>query len=148
MHLHTLPPLQVTTTTFTTTFRLDTAGAVYYVITDLEAPSVPVQPGTAVLASGDLEVLLPLPTPASQVVQSVTVRTEDETVDVRVPAGRRLSSEAYGEDAKVYAGTTPWRVADDTQGGFMQPDWLGDVPHRCEPQSNCACSLHVCSWIC
>lgn len=142
-----LPPLQVTTTTFTATFNLDTAGAVYYVITNLDAPSVPVQPGSAVLVSGGFGVLLSVPAPASQLVQSVTVRAEDETVDVRVPAGRRLSSSAHGQDAKVHAGTTPWHVAADTQGGYMQADRLGGVTHRCTPQIVFACSTHVCSWI-
>lgn len=152
----------MTTNTFTATFNLDTVGAVYYVITNLEAPSVPVQPGSAVLASGDLGKLLPLPTAPSQLAQSVTVRAEDETVDVRGPVGRRLSGETHGQDAEGYAGTTPWHAAADRQGGYMQPDWLGGMTHRCTPQTSFACSLHcmqpfslssslnvvlfICSW--
>lgn len=129
-----LPLLQVTTETFTANFKLDTAGAVYYVITDLESPAVPVAPGSAVLASGVLgqPELLPAPIPKAYAAASVTVRGDDSTVDVHTATAtrRRLSSEPAGQGAGTLAGTTPWHVAPDREGSYLQGDWAGAVTHR------------------
>ena len=133
LHCHPLPLLQVTTETFTASFKLDTAGAVYYIITNLEAPSVPVAPGSAVLASGVLgqPELLPAPIPKAYAAASVTVRGEDSTVDVRkTSVRRRLSDGADGQGAGTGAGTTPWHAALDRESSYLQGDWAGSVTHR------------------
>ena len=128
-----LPALQVTTSSFSATFNLDSAGALYYVITSLPDPTVPVQPGTAVLASGGIgePELLPAPAADSYTVESVTVRGEDATVDVHVPTGRRLSSVKSHQPATAeLAGTTPWHGASGLQSSYGQADWTGSVSHR------------------
>ena len=115
---------QVTTSSFTSTFNMDSAGALYYIITNLPAPSVPVQPGTAVLASGGFgePELLPAPAADSYTVESVTVRGEDATVDVHIPTGRRLSSDNSAHIKEL----TPWHGA--TSHG--QAEWTSTLSHR------------------
>lgn len=127
-----LHALQVTTSAFSATFNLDSAGALYYIITSLPAPSVPVQPGTSVLASGSIAQPESLPAPASdsETVETVTVRGEDATVDVHVPTGRRLSSVMSKQVAAEVAGTTPWHDAIGLPSSYGQADWTGSVSHR------------------
>ena len=115
---------------FTANFNLDTAGAVYYVITNLEAPSVTVAPGTAVLTSGGLGQLVSAPTPDTYSTASVTVRGEDDTVEVRVPAGRHLSSTEQRHNTAVTGGTTPWYAAANRDSSYSHADWAGGVTHR------------------
>ena len=115
---------------FTANFNLDTAGAVYYVITNLETPSVTVAPGTAVLASGDFGQLEPAPTPDAYSVASVTVRGQDDAVEVHVPFGRRLSSTEHSYNAAVSGGTTPWHTAADRDSSYSQADWADSVTQR------------------
>ena len=115
---------------FTANFNLDTAGAVYYAITTLEAPSITVAPGTAVLTSGGLGQLARVPTPDAYSTASVTVRGEDDAVEVRVPVGRRLSSTEHRHSAAVTGGTTPWYTATDRDISYSQADWAGSVTHR------------------
>lgn len=123
----------MTTETFTANFKLDTAGAVYYIITNLEAPAIPVAPGSAVLASGVLgqPELLPAPIPKAYAAASVTVRGEDNTVGVRqTSTKRRLSNAADGQGAGTWAGTAPWHAAPDRDNSYLQGDWAGTVTHR------------------
>lgn len=115
---------------FTAKFNLDTAGAIYYVVTSLETPSVTVPPGTAVLTSGGFGQLVPAPTPDAYSIASVTVRGEDDAVEVRVPVGRRLSSTEHRHNAAVTDGTTPWHAAADRDSNYSQADWAGSVTHR------------------
>ena len=153
LYCQPLSLLQVTTNAFKAAFNLNSAGAVYYVITDLETSPVSIQPGTAVFVGqlAQSDQLLPAPTPVTYSVEPVTVRGEDETLDVHVPIGRRLSSEQHGQTAEVYPGTTPWHAAADMESSYLQGDWLGSVTHRCPipppPPSNnsFAYSTHVCS---
>ena len=144
--------MQVTTSSFTAAFSLDTAGAIYYIITNLSSSSVSVQPGTTVLVSGGFGELTPTPTAESDYTsESVTVEGGDTTLEVDFPTGRRLSGQSEdtegAADVGAGAGVTPWH------GGFpgggstaalpataaMQQDWPGSVPHRCVCVCVCVC---------
>ena len=140
LHRQTLSLSQVTTVAFTANFNLDTAGSVYYVITNLEAPSVTVTPGTAVMVSGGFGQLVPPPTPDAYSVASVTVRGEDDAVEVHVPVGRRLSSTEHRHNAASTSGTTPWYTEAD-RDSYSQANWAGSVTHRYILQLNFPCSF-------
>lgn len=130
----------MTTVAFQANFNLDTAGAVYYVITNLEAPSVPVAPGTAVLVSHAFGQLSPAPTPATYSTSSVVVRGEDDAVEVHVPVGRHLSSTEHKHNAAPASGTTPWYTAADGDS-YSQANWAGSVTHRYILQLHFPCSF-------
>ncbi len=132
--------LQVTTSSFDAAFSIDTAGAIYYIITNLSSSSTSVQPGSAVLVSGGFGELTPAPTAESDYSsQSVTIEGGDTTIEVDYPSGRRLTS--HSDDAASNAGAdmgvTPWHSGVSTgsstgavSGAALPQGWGDSVPHR------------------
>ena len=136
-------PLQVTTSSFDAAFSLDTAGAIYYIITNLSSSSVSVSPGGAVLVSGGFGELTPAPTAESLYTsESVTVEGGDTTLEVDFPIGRRLTGQSQDSEgaAGVVDGVTPWQgglsvgsrdTAALTATAAMQQDFPESTTHRC-----------------
>ena len=132
--------VQVTTSSFDAAFSIDTAGAIYYVITNLSSSSVSVQPGSAVLASGGFGELTPAPTAESDYSsEPVTIEGGDTTIEVDFPTGRRLTGQS--DDTASDAGTdmrvTPWHSGvsmgsstSAVSGAALPQNWQDSVTHR------------------
>lgn len=132
--------MQVTTSSFDAAFSIDTAGAIYYIITNLSSSSASVLPGSAVLVSGGEGELTPAPTAESDYSsQSVTIEGVDTTIEVDFPTGRRLTgqSDDAAADAGADMGVTPWHGEVSTESGMgtvsraaLPQDWQHSVIHR------------------
>ena len=85
--------LQVTNTSFASTFSLDTAGAIYYVISPLSGSTTYVEPGSTVGPIGTTLVAPPtVTTTAAYYTETLTVRGQPDTVTVNIPNSTVLSS--------------------------------------------------------
>ena len=132
--------VQITTSSFDATFSVDTAGAIYYIITNLSSSSAFVSPGSAVLVSGDFGELTPAPTAESDYSsQSVTIDGVDTTIEVDYPTGRRLSGHSDASTAGADMGVTPWHSGVSTgsstgavsgAAAALSQGWGGSVAHR------------------
>ncbi|KAL0035306.1 hypothetical protein WJX77_000193 [Trebouxia sp. C0004] len=139
-------PGSVTTSSFDAAFSIDTAGAIYYVITNLSSSSASVQPGSAVSVSGGFGELTPAPTAESDYSsQSVTIEGGDTTIEVDFPTGRRLAgqSDDTASDAGPDMGVTPWHSGGSTgsgtgavSGAALSQDWQDSVTRRRLQQDN------------
>ncbi len=139
--------VQVTTSSFDAAFSIDTAGAIYYIITNLSSSSASVQPGSAVLVSGGFGELTPAPTAESDYSsQSVTIAGGDTTIEVDFLTGRRLSghSDDTASTAGADMGVTPWHSGTSTEsstgavsGAALPQDWQDSVTHRYVFWSGC-----------
>ena len=108
---------QVTTTSFGATFSLDTAGAVYYVISPLPGSTTYVEPGSIVGPFGT--TLVAPPTPATTPIyftETLTVRGQPDTVTVNIPNTTVSSSSRHlmqqtntmDDDSNDALGFSPW----------------------------------------
>ncbi|DBA74581.1 TPA: hypothetical protein ACH3X2_009453 [Trebouxia sp. C0005] len=139
-------PGSVTTSSFDAAFSIDTAGAIYYIITNLSSSSASVLPGSAVLVSGGEGELTPAPTAENDYSsQSVTIEGVDTTIEVDFPTGRRLTgqSDDAAADAGADMGVTPWHGEVSTESGMgavsraaLPQDWQDSVIHRRLQQDN------------
>ena len=134
--------VQVTTSSFQASFSIDTAGAIYYVITNLSSSSAPVPPGSAVLVSGAFGELTPAPTAEGDYSsQPVTIEGGDTTIEVDFPTGRRLTGQSDDAASNTGAdmGVTLWHSGVSTGSGTggvsgaaaaWSQDWEDSVTHR------------------
>ena len=134
--------VQVTTSSFDAAFSIDTAGAIYYIITNLSSSLASVSPGSAVLVSGSFGELTPAPTAESDYSsQSVTIEGVDTTIEVDYPTGRRLASHSDDTASNDGAdmGVTPWHIGVSTRSSTgavsgaaaaLSQGWGGSVAHR------------------
>ncbi|DBB14474.1 TPA: hypothetical protein ACH3X3_004761 [Trebouxia sp. C0006] len=141
-------PGSVTTSSFDATFSIDTAGAIYYIITNLSSSLASVSPGSAVLVSGSFGELTPAPTAESDYSsQSVTIEGVDTTIEVDYPTGRRLASHSDDTASNDGAdmGVTPWHIGVSTRSSTgavsgaaaaLSQGWGGSVAHRRLQQDN------------
>lgn len=141
--------LQVTNASFGTTFSLDTAGAVYYLISPSLDTSIYVEPGTVVGPMGATPVALPTQT-TTYTTETLTVRGQPDTVTVNVPnvtvsqTGRRLMQQtetARGSIGEV-VGFSPWND-DHAASGISHPTMLRCAHKPTQRQHEaCVCRRH------